>query len=355
MTPSLSELALVALAAAAAPAEDPRRIDPVQPVYAVGEDAERVLAAEPGLERPLGHPVRLEISSARMTDARAPARPLRAPPPPDTPEWNGHVQRLARAARHPGHPPPGILAFHRESRPLIERVQADPAFAGWVFKNDNEPHAVVLFTGDAAAHLARYTKDPRYWPKSAGLARPQLRALQDGFGKLLRQLEIHYTYGSSDDENNRVTFSVSEMDRYRQAVADGRLKTHPHVLVVADKGPIARTAQSAGPVRHFPQFKFPGRAGEALHIGTLEMKNGCLTMGDYLILWPSSARLSVGPDGVPVVAGGTGRPLRVGDQVRMGGGTAWTDFRGEGLLQPLPTACMGESLVPDKLWIAGEF
>jgi hypothetical protein len=237
----------------------------------------------------------------------------------------------------------------------MRRVQADPAFAGWVFKNDNEPHAVVLFTGDAAAHLARYTSDPRYWPKSVGLTHAQLRALQQSFGKLLQQLEIHSTYSEGDEENNQVTFAISEMDKYRKAVADGRLKPHPHVVIVQDKGPIARSPQSAGPVKHFPQFKFPVRAGQALFTGKLEVRKGCLTIGDKLILWPSNARLSLGADGVPIVGGGEGRPLRVGDDVRMGGGTAWTNFRGEGLLQPLPAACTGGTPVPDDLRIVDEF
>jgi hypothetical protein len=324
-------------------------------VYAVGEDVERARSAKPTLERLLGHPVRIQISAARMSDGRGSARAVPRPPAPGTPEWNGHIQRLARSARYPGYPHPGILDFHRESRPLIERVRADPAFAGFVFRNENEPHAVVLFTGDAAARLARYTRDPRYWPKSVGLTRRQLRALQDSFGKLLRQLDIHYTYSQDDEENNQVTFSISEMDKYRQAVADGRLKAHPHVRILADRGPIARAPQSAGPVKHFPQFKFPGRLMDAALSGMLEVKNGCLVVGDNLILWPSRAQLSLDADGVPVVGGGRDRPLRLGDQVRMGGGTAWTNFRGEGLLQPLPGACTGEALVPDKLWIAGEF
>jgi hypothetical protein len=321
-------------------------------VYAVGEDVESARAAEPGLERLLGHPVRIEFSSARMRDGAAAAPSTFRP---GTRGWDGHMQRLARAARDPGHPHPGILNFHNEARPLARRMQGDPAFAGFVFKNDNEPHAVVLFTGDAAAHLARYTKDPRYWPKSAGLTHSQLRALHDSFGKLLRQLDIHYTFSSGDEENNRVIFSVSEMDAYRRAVAAGRIKPHPHVAIVQDKGPVARAPQSAGAVKHFPQFKFPGMNGEALFIGRLKVRHGCLTIGDRLILWPSNARLSLGPDGVPVVGGGTGRPLRVGEEVRMGGGTAWTNFRGEGLLQPLPDACTGGALVPDDLVMVGEF
>jgi hypothetical protein len=331
---------------------DERTGEVILNVYAVGEDIDGARAAEPALERLLGHPVRIIFSSARMSDGRATAPSTFRP---GTPEWNGQMQRLARAARDPGRPHPGILNFHNESRPLVRRMQADPAFAGFVFKNDNEPHAVVLFTGDAAAHLARYTDDPRYWPKSAGLTHAQLRALHDSFGKLLQQLEIQYTYSEGDEENNRVAFSVSEMDKYRQAVAAGRLKPHPHVVIREDKGPIARAPQSAGPVEHFPQFKFPGRAGQALFTGRLEVKNGCLMIEGKLILWPSNARLSLGPDGVPVVGGGAGRPLRVGERVELGGGTAWTNFRGEGLLEPLPAACTGGALVPDDLRIVGEF
>jgi hypothetical protein len=334
---------------------DERTGEVILDVHAVGEDVGRAREAEPELERLLGHPVRLQFSSTRISDGQAPARPLPRPPAQGSPEWNGHMQRLARSARDPGHPHPGILQFHYESRPLIQRLRADPAFAGFVFKNDNAPHAVVLFTGDAAAHLARYTKDPRYWPKSAGLTHAQLRALHDSFGRLLRQLDIHYTFSSGDEENNRVTFSVSEMDKYRRAVADGRLKPHPHVVIVQDKGPVALAPQSAGPVRHFPQFRFPGRAGEALLTGRLEVKNGCLRIGGNLLLWPSNARLSLGPDGVPIVGGGTGRPLRVGDEVRMGGGTAWTNFKGEGLLQPVPAQCTGGTWVTDDLLLVGEF
>jgi hypothetical protein len=321
-------------------------------VYALGEDVKSARAAEPALERLLGHPVRIEFSSARMRDGRATAPSTFRP---GTREWDGHMLRLARAARDPGHPHPGILNFHNESRSLAQRVRADPAFAGFVLKHDNEPHAVVLFTGDAAAHLARYTDDPRYWPKSVGLTRLQLRALQDSFGKRLRQLDIHYTFSQGDEEKNQVIFSVSEMDKYRQAVADARIEPNPHVVIRQDKGPIARAPQSAGPVRHFPQFKFPGRAGEALFTGKLEVKNGCLTLEGNLILWPSNAQLSLDSDGLPIVGGGTGRPLRVGDQVRMGGGTAWTNFRGEGLLEALPAACTGGALVPDDLVIVREF
>lgn len=324
-------------------------------VHALGEDVEHARAAEPALERLLGHPVRIEISAASISDGRGSARPPPRPPAPGRPEWNGHIQRLARSARYPGYPHPGILDFHGESRALAQRVRADPAFAGFVFKNDNEPHAVVLFTGDAATHLARYTRDPRYWPKSVGLTRAQLRSLQDSFGKLLQQLDIHYTFSQDNEENNQVTFSISEMHKYRQAVADGRLKPHRHVRIVQDKGSIARIVQSAGPVKHFPQFKFPGRLMDAALSGTLEMKNDCLMVGDNLILWPSNAQLSLDANGVPVVGGGTGAPLRVGQQVRMGGGTAWTNFRGEGLLQPLPAECTGGTTLPDKLWIAGEF
>ncbi len=67
-------------------------------VYAVGADVERAHGAEPELERLLGHPVRLEFSSTRMTDGQVAARPLPRPPAPGTPEWSSH-NAGARALR----------------------------------------------------------------------------------------------------------------------------------------------------------------------------------------------------------------------------------------------------------------
>lgn len=46
-------------------------------VHAVGEELERVRAAEADVERLLGHPVRIEISAARMSDGRGAGPPER--------------------------------------------------------------------------------------------------------------------------------------------------------------------------------------------------------------------------------------------------------------------------------------
>ena len=225
---------------------DERTGEVVLDVYAVGEDLERARAAEPGIERLLGHPVRLQFTSARISEGQESVRPPPHPPVPGSREWNGHMQRLARSARYPATRIPGSSPFiANRGRSPSASGPTPPSPAG--VQERQRTHAVVLFTGDAAAHLARYTRDPRYWPKSVGLTQPQLRALQDSFGKLLQKLEIRYTYSSSDEENNQVTFAVSEMDKYRQAVATGRLKPDPHVVIVQDKGPIAgRLVQARG-------------------------------------------------------------------------------------------------------------
>jgi hypothetical protein len=281
------------------------------------------------------------------------ATPPLVPPPPfvaGSPRSDAEIRRMRAAQALAAGETPAARDFRRSARPLIARIEADPNFAGLVFRNGANPHAIVLFTGDAAARLRRYTADPRYRPMRAGLTEAQLRGLQNSFAAELKRLGIHSAVSSTDTLANQAVFIVSESDKYRRAVAEGRLRPGPHVRIVADRRANAAGPQRAGAVLHFPQFRYPaGHSGEALLGGVLEVRNGCLAVGDAVILWPSHARLSLGADGVPVVSGGDGAPLRVGEAVRMGGGEPWTNFAGEGLLEPVPAACSG------PLWRAGAF
>jgi hypothetical protein len=265
-----------------------------------------------------------------------------AAPEPGSPGWPRYQRQLSA-----GGPGAKAMAFQRESRELVQRFVSDPNFAGMALKLEAEPYAIVLFTGDAEARLRQYTSDPRFRAKQAALSRAQLRALQDRIGKELMGLGIHWTASWSDEENNQAVVSVTEWDKLQAAMAEGRLRVPPQVLFKPNHGAIASAPQRAGSVVHFPQFKYPGRLMDARLAGLLEVRNGCLYVGDTLILWPSNARLDLGADGVLLVHGGRWeRPLRVGEQVEMGGGEPWTNFVGEGLLEQLPTACAG------RLWIA---
>jgi hypothetical protein len=293
------------------------------------------------------------IAAAPPPPAAVEAAPPLVPPPPfvaGSPQSDAEIRRLRAAQALSAGETPEARDFRRSARPLIERIAADPNFAGLVFRNGADPQALVLFTGDAAARLRRYTADPRYRPVRAGLTEVELRALQESFGASLKRLGIHASVSDIDILANQAVFLVADMGKYRSAVAEGRLLPGRHVRIVADGRAVADRPQSAGAVEHFPQFRYPGgHSGEALLRGVLEVRNGCLTVAGALILWPSHARLSLDGDGVPVVSGGEGPSLRMGDEVRISGGEPWTNFAGEGLIEPVPAACSG------PLWRAGAF
>lgn len=236
-----------------------------------------------------------------------------------------------------------VIRFHEEARPLAERMQQDPAFAGFVFKNEPEPYAILLFTGDAEARLRRYTSDPRFRARQATLTDDELRALQESFGERLSRLGIHWGASWGEDEHNRVVFQVPEIEKVERAVAEGRLDIPPNVRIERQAGTIAQTPQTAGPVTYFPQFRYPAAVSmQALASGVLELRNGCLFIGDRLVLWPSGARLAVDAQGVPVVNG----ELRAGERIEIGGGTAPQGFDESALIEPIPARCRA------PMWIA---
>lgn len=51
------------------------------------------------------------------------------------------------------------VGFHQQAEHVLALVRNDPAFAGFLLRGSPEPHAIVMFTGDAQARLRRYTTD----------------------------------------------------------------------------------------------------------------------------------------------------------------------------------------------------
>jgi hypothetical protein len=92
-----------------------------------------------------------------------------------------------------------------------------------------------------------------------------------------------------------------------------------------------------GPVRvpagyHFPRHSMWGGGPGGLYEGTLAETDGCVHTHDgFSVAWPPGYRLDT-DDGQVVVRGG-GRTVRMGEQVRMGGG--W--YEGD----PLPDILAG--------------
>lgn len=151
---------------------------------------------------------------------------VRAPHPQPTPELVVHSgkyeDRNVELASRPVRPDDRLPAarFQQEVHRLHERVSADPAFGGLILRWSPEPHAVVMFTGDAEARLRRYTSDPRFRAQRVELTLAELERMKDRFGVQLARLGLRCFSVDGDEEHNMVTVGApaTELERVRAAI-----------------------------------------------------------------------------------------------------------------------------------------
>lgn len=110
-----------------------------------------------------------------------------------------------------------------------------------------------------------------------------------------------------------------------------------HLLIAATLacvGCATRPVASSLPARSF----VPDIALTALAQGRLTVRNGCIRIGDALVIWPLGSRLVQDGERQFVVTG-DGRRYAVGSDVSLGGGS--TVAPPTGLTAPLPRECEG--------------
>jgi hypothetical protein len=239
--------------------------------------------------------------------------------------------------------------LERAAVELQSRIYSDPAFAGLAIRHGERPTVAVYLKGNARAVLARYTRDPRFIPVRVALSRVELEAHQQRVMDRLDALGIVWQSTATDVPTNKVVVTTIMTDRLAAAARAGRIDLR-RARVVPAYGLVA-SPQSAGPVTHFPQEKYPGGARmQALGGGTLILRGGCLRFGHdagdgHLVIWPSHVKLDL-IGGVPAVRDlETGRVAKLGDSVRVGGGFVDLPRTGRGLTGPIPESCAGPMFV----------
>lgn len=127
--------------------------------------------------------------------------------------------------------------FQSTATAIHQRVRSDPAFGGLVLRWSPEPHAVVMFTGDAEARLRRYTRDPRFRAQRVAFTLAQLEAMKDRFAGQLSRLGLQCFTVDGDEEHNAVTVGAPppELARIRAAIAAGRVRA-PSNLRLTERG-----------------------------------------------------------------------------------------------------------------------
>ena len=236
------------------------------------------------------------------------------------------------------------------------RVRSDPDFAGLYLEHEPKAQAVVLFKGDAAAKLKRYVGDDAFVPRSVEYSLADLTAAETEAKEAFKAAGLALVGTERDIEANRVLFHVVDDAAAKAAIAAGRLKLSPAVVIDAVGDDSIPQPQKLGSVTHFPQARDPsGAAMQALFTGTLFVKDGCLRVGSEtgesrLVLWPSSARLAEDGSKLVVRDGAAGVTLTVGAAVSFsGGGTTEPPPPGY-LLEGIPRACAGPYWIAAKGW-----
>ena len=182
--------------------------------------------------------ITLFVATALIAAALAGCATAPPPPPPPPPQRDVTVTigprdpAYAIPDRYRQRPPlqrEQWAGFQQEAGRLHQRVMDDPTFGGLILRWSPEPHAVVMFTGDAEARLRQYTADPRFRAQRVELTLSQLERMKDAFGAELSRLGLKCFSVDGDEEHNTVTVGApaAELAKLRAAIAARRVHAPP--------------------------------------------------------------------------------------------------------------------------------
>lgn len=231
----------------------------------------------------------------------------------------------------PGRPPtPPQDSIGAVNAALQEREAA--TFAGLWIQHQPEYRVVVAFTRDAAATLARYTKDPLFKPVNRpGPTLAELRATQD---RLMREI-IRRRIGASmlgarEDKGILEVHLGQDAGPIRAAAARGEFEL-PDYVVLIEPNPLpipAPPAPNAADkrVKSFPQLAKRTDMYPRTLVGVpdvpakLKLVDGCLKLstkdGTRTALWQASDALDLSdPSRVTVLDRLTGTRVAAGEEI----------------------------------------
>jgi len=247
----------------------------------------------------------------------------------------------------------------------LEQYEAG-TFAGLWIQHEPEYRVVVAFTRDGEKTIRPYVADTllanliEVRPAEATYA--ELMAAQREAHRLLGEagfsLGLSFSSGSNVQEN-RIEIYVTDRALFDAALKEANVRLPEHVEVVTVYEPLGDDVPfdvTPEPSIHFPQLRMrTSTFMTALLAGTLVVKDGCLraSAGDgdegYLIIWQTDYFLN-NREGVIEVLDRNGQVVvRVGEEIRMGGGEVpLTADLERALRAPLPEQCDG------PYWLMGE-
>ena len=221
---------------------------------------------------------------------------------------------------------------------LMRQVaDAEPStFAGLWIEHQPQYHVKVAFTRDAAATLARYTRDPLFEPVER--PGPSLVELREETARVMRDLETigaSFSSGNVNEQTGRGEITLaSDIEPVRQAENEGRILVPDYVDLIAP--PVFKVAVpppfpgGAERLAAFPRAKFR-RSGISLLMGSTRVQpyilNRCLVIdtedGPYTVLWPNEAKPDLSRNGIIEIVDRTnGKRFAVGEAIAVEDGVA---------------------------------
>jgi len=204
-------------------------------------------------------------------------------------------------------PPPPADSIGAISSALRDKEAA--TFAGLWIQHRPEYRVVVAFTRNAAAILAKYTKDPLFMPLDRpGPTLVELRATQDRLMNEFTRRGYRWSSASAQENEGIIEITLAqEAAPIRAAAARGEFSLPSWVVLIEPKPlPIAappRPTPNDKRVKSFPQFAFRTDMYMRTQVGvpdvpaTLRLVGGCLAIDTgkerRTALWQASDALDL--------------------------------------------------------------
>lgn len=260
----------------------------VTPSVARSNTAEVSAGPLGGIRAPRGATIR---SSGYVTILSAPPTSAitAAPIAPPTPPANGRptpqpMTREARAARSRMMSPDRTAA--EPARALDRRISRAERrnYVGMRIVRDPTPRFAFQFKRNAAATLARYTRDPRFASRDGGLTRAELQPISDKWGKRFKPFRL-VGGGSVYEFDGVVRFDMNIDESGFREIAARERWTLPERLELRFSPP--RNPRSIDPalVRYVRLFAREDRRPALVHDAALRgrviLRDGCFYLTEH--------------------------------------------------------------------------
>lgn len=289
------------------------------------------------------------LPTGAIAEASGYATLLSAPPSPPrrrTPLGSAPVEGDERY-RNPDE------AEMRDAQTLDRRLKASEAgnYIGYRVVRDPAPRFAFQFRRDAAATLARHSRDPRFTAREGGVPAAELQPI---FDEWFPRFVAHRLVGGGSVQafDGVVAFDMTiDEARFRQLAAEEGWSLPERLMLNFGPPPNPRAIDPAlAPlVRIFPRSdRLPGAVNQAALSGRIILRDGCFRLADHgdegepLVLFDRDAELGLDAENHLILMDGT--TTRIGERV------IWAGPRGasedDAGVKALRAQCGGGRIIP---------